>query len=112
MRPRVWRQFKLGGETWKVKLVSPKSKFLMLAGRQSTGTCDYDTTTIYLSRALERSALIATFLHEALHAILYVSQADESYGKDERTEENIVGPMTPTLHQFLQQTAELFLEVA
>jgi hypothetical protein len=97
----IWRRWRLGGQKWRAKLVSPQSKHLLLDDIRREGVCDFKSCTVYLARDLEDSALVEAFLHEVVHAILYVSQADEAYGKNPKIEERIVGPFTPMLHQFL-----------
>ncbi|AKU93342.1 hypothetical protein AKJ09_00074 [Labilithrix luteola] len=112
MRPRVWRRFKLGGETWRAFIVSPISEHLRVDGERKIGTCDYNTSCIYISSDLKGPARVSTFLHEVLHACLFVSQAADAYGQDEAIDERIVGALTPALHQFLNQVADLFVEAS
>lgn len=97
----AWLRFMLGGQRWAVHLVSPRSKHLVTEDGAHVGRCVYERCRIYISRDLDAAAREDTLLHEALHALLYVSGADESYGKSAKTEERIVGALTPHLHRWL-----------
>lgn len=98
---KPWRTFPIGGQTWAVRLVSPRSKDLRVNGRKTFGTCDYEKCTIYLSSALDESARDDTLLHEIFHAILFVSGAEKAYGSNPATEEQIVSAVTPIWHGLL-----------
>jgi hypothetical protein len=93
----------IGGQGWEVLSVSPKSKKLRNEkGERLDGKCDYNKCRIYVSNALEAGSLEDTILHECVHALLFVSRADEEYNRDEKIEENVVGKLTPVLHRFLK----------
>lgn len=97
----IWLRFRIGGQRWAVEIVSPRSKFLVDEDGSHVGRCVYERCRIYLSRDLESAAREDALLHELLHALLYVSGADEHYGKSAKVEERIVGALTPHLHRLL-----------
>lgn len=97
-----WLALRLGGQKWGVHIVSPRSKFLLgHEGEPLAGRCDYERSTIYLSRALGDEARDDTLLHECLHALLYVTGADGAYRRNHAVDERIVAALTPALHRLL-----------
>jgi hypothetical protein len=98
-----WLAVHVGGQRWGVHLVSPRSKHLVNdEGTRLVGKCDYDRCRIYISSALDAPAREDTLLHELLHAALYVSGAEEAYGKEHAAEERLVTSITPVLHRLLR----------
>lgn len=98
-----WLALRLGGQRWSVYLVSPQSKHLACEkGNRRHGSCDYESSRIFVSKALEQSARDDVLLHELLHALLYVTGAETAYGGDPKKDEHVVSCLTPTLHQVLR----------
>lgn len=98
-----WLRLTLGGQRWRVFVVSPRSKYLVdTDGTVHVGRCVYERCGIYLSRDLQDGALEDALLHELLHALLYVTGAEEAYGKSHKAEERLVSALTPALHRLLR----------
>jgi hypothetical protein len=98
----TWLRFRIGGQRWRVVLVSPKSKHLANdEGDRLHGACDYERAVIYISRSLEGALLVETALHEILHALLYVTGAEKVYNGNAEKDELLVSSLTPALHAVL-----------
>lgn len=98
----TWLRFRIGGQRWRVVLVSPRSKHLLNEdGDRLHGKCDYERAVIYISRTLEGALLVETALHEVLHALLYVTGAERAYDGDHDKDEHLVSALTPALHGVL-----------
>jgi hypothetical protein len=95
----LWMKIHVGGQLWKVYLVSPKHK--KLKGGDLNGSCHYEESKIYISKALDGEARDDTLLHELLHALMFVTGADKAYGGDAVKEEALVSALTPALHRVL-----------
>lgn len=97
-----WLSVHIGGQRWGVWIVSPKSKHLRTdQGAQLYGCCNYEKCRIYLSSKLEAPVREDVLLHELLHALLYVTDADTVYDGDAAKDEHIVKSLTPALHRLL-----------
>lgn len=117
----IWLRLHIGGQLWKVQLVSPRSKLLIdyknerVAGRTWTDRC-----IIAINRELDPQAREDTLLHEILHAAVYVCGAYNSLQKavaapansDEdaaqELEDDVVHPLTPVLHRILKDLHFVF----
>ncbi len=97
-----WLALHVGGQKWGVYVVSAKSKLLVVDGECHVGRCYFDRCRIYLSKELGESAREDALLHELLHALLFVSGAESSYGKSPEKEESLVQALTPCLHRLLK----------
>jgi hypothetical protein len=97
-----WLSVFIGGQQWSVWLCSPKSKYLEEDGCNKVGRCNYERCRIYLSRALDPQALEDALLHEALHALLHVTGAEDAYEGDPKKDEDLVKTLTPALHRLLK----------
>jgi hypothetical protein len=99
-----WLTLNLGGQRWAVHVLRDGAK--ALEGAQ--GVTDVDTARIYVSRDLAPDVFEDTFLHELLHAVLYVSggtqalEANCRAGRANDTEEQVIRCVVPVLHRLLK----------
>ncbi len=99
---KLWLKLHIGGQAWKVYITPSCNKKLNFDGDHCAGRCDYDACKIYISKALDDQAREDTLLHELLHALLYVSGAENAYDGDPKIDETIVSALTPILHRLLK----------
>lgn len=99
---KLWVSPHIGGQQWKVYLVSPRSHHLKEQGKCLAGKCDYPNCRIYISQAQDPQLREDTLLHELLHAALFVSAADQVYEGDPEKDEVLVAALTPCLHRLLK----------
>ena len=101
---RVYRRFLLGGQKWTAYVVSPKSKHLLVDDvdkEHRGGTCSYHDGKIYLSSDQSPEQMQDYFIHEVLHALIWICGRGRFFA-DEDKEEGFVVAMTPHLHRFLK----------
>ncbi len=117
----VWLRLHIGGQLWTVRLVGPRSKFLIdykeerVAGRTWVNKC-----LIAIDRELDPQAREDTLLHEILHAAIFVCGAYNRLQKAVAAEPNphedaaqdleddIVHPLAPVLHRVLKDLHFVF----
>ncbi len=64
--------FKINGETWRVKLVSPNHPFMFRTdGSTTIGACDDPSKTIYISWDLDMNMMKKVLCHEVTHAAMF-----------------------------------------
>ncbi len=98
-----WLALHVGGQAWAVYLVSPNSKYLVGEdGRRLLGQCDFERCRISISKDLDEGAREDTLWHELLHALLFVTGADDVYRGSARAEERLVKALTPAMHRLLK----------
>ena len=101
----AWMRVSVGGQRWRVYLVSPRSKYLRDEDDHTNkldGQCFYDRCAIYIDRTLEESVFEDTLLHELMHAVLHVTGASAVYGREPELEERLVSAATPALHRLVR----------
>lgn len=116
-----WLRLHIGGQLWTVRLVSPRSKFLIdhkderVAGRTWVNKC-----LIAIDRELDPQAREDTLLHEILHAAVFVCgaynrlqkvvAAEPNLHEDaaQDLEDDIVHPLAPVLHRILKDLHFIF----
>lgn len=100
----LWLRVRIGGQRWKIFLVSPRSKFLIDEnGDRLDGLCEYDTCRIFINRDLSEDVFHDTLLHELMHAILHVSGATKFYKDSHKKDECVCGSVAPYLHSVLNE---------
>ena len=104
-----WLTCHIGGQRWRVELVSASNPNLLHDGERCHGVCLFDKCRIYISRDLDEQAREDTLLHELLHAALLVSgarnalrEAVAEVDRYEAVEEGTVRALTPVLHRLLK----------
>lgn len=107
---KTWLKLQIGGQKWRVHLVSPKSKHLVLDGSLCEGVCEFGKTRIFISNGLPEAAREDTLFHELIHALFYVSGARALISNDD-VEERIVGATTPIFHRLLSDLGFVFPKV-
>lgn len=76
--------FKINGEQWFIKLVSPTSHALMRSdGTYTVGLCDDNTKTIYISDELYGEFLKKVIRHEVVHAAMFSYEVDLTLEQEE-----------------------------
>lgn len=111
----VWLRIHIGGQKWRVILVSPRSKYLVdHVGERVAGRTWVNDCIIAINREIESQAREDTLLHELLHAAVFVSggwsaiqrvtAAEPSEDEDaaQAVEDDIVHPLAPILHRMLK----------
>lgn len=107
-RPRrKRRQFMVGGQTWRVKLVLPTDpRMLSEDGQPLDGCCIFDECLMLLRKDHSLETREEVFVHEVEHIINEVSGAGHemtlhlrSEKSRERHEERIVRARTPHMHR-------------
>lgn len=64
--------FKINGEEWGIKLVSPSHPMLLKSdGNYTIGACNDETKTIYISEVLENTLMKKVLCHEVTHAAMF-----------------------------------------
>lgn len=115
---KTWLRLHIGGQVFKVVVVSPRSKWLIdHKGERVAGRTWVDHCLIAINRELNDQAREDTLLHELLHAAVYVSggwsaiqrvtaapAASEENVDDaaQAVEDDIVHPLAPILHRLLK----------
>ncbi len=105
-----WLALHVGGQKWGVYVVKGGSRLLGADDDEKVhGHTYFDKCRIYLSKDQDEQAFEDTFLHELLHAAIYVSGAGNVFAsqcknadKAEEAEEQIVRSLTPVLHRLLK----------
>lgn len=114
---KTWLRMRLGGQAWRVVLVSPRSKLLvdfkdeLVSGRTWVNRC-----VIAINRDLSAEARTDTLVHELLHASFFVCgafgaiqrvtaspavDATDDADAAQRVEDDIVHPLVPVWHRLL-----------
>jgi hypothetical protein len=107
---KVYRRFFLGGQKWTAYIVGPKSKHLVHEGEHKGGTCSYYDGKIYISSDQSAEQREDYFLHEVLHALIWLCGRGKFFAED-KLEEDFVVAMTPHLHRFLKDLGFEFPKV-
>jgi hypothetical protein len=98
-----WLTVHVGGQKWRVDLVSPKHPELKDGEKCFKGRCLFEKCRIYIDKTVDEQLREDTLLHELLHAVLYVSgAATEAYENDEAVDERVVSLVTPMFHRLLK----------
>lgn len=104
-----WLSLHVGGQKWRIDLVSRRSKKLASETEILEGLTDVDTCRIYVAKDLSPEGREDALLHEILHAVFFVSgarhQIDDLCTDGEHTdvvEERIIRCLTPVLHRVLK----------
>ena len=105
-----WLDLYVGGQRWGVYVVKGGSRLLGADDDETVhGLTHFDKCRIYLSKSQDEQAFEDTFLHELLHAAIYVSGASNVLASQCKTadkaadvEEQIVRSLTPILHRVLK----------
>lgn len=91
---------RVGPHRYKVKVAQPSG-----LDHDSYGCTDIGRTTITLAPGMSGSQQRATFLHEALHAMLSLTGWDHRLGT--KREEQLVRSLEPVLLEFLRDNREV-----
>lgn len=91
---------RVGPHRYKVKVAQPSG-----LTHEEYGVTDLGRTTITLAPGMSGSQQRATFLHEALHAMLSLTGWDHRLGT--KREEQLVRSLEPVLLEFLRDNREV-----
>lgn len=81
---RIPGQFQLKGKTW---LVVFRKRVKHEDGEICAGLCEFDKRRILIAKDLPEDKIIATFLHELVHATLFEAHLQENTGLAIQAEE-------------------------
>ena len=76
--------FKINGEIWRVKIVSPFHPYLTRSdGSYTIGVCDDTMKTIYISEGLDSQLFKKVLCHEITHAAMFSYNIELSIEQEE-----------------------------
>lgn len=108
-RRTLWFRLRIGPATWNVYLAARELLTALMPGHDYEGCTLLEESAIYINRELPRDRWPDVFVHELLHAVVFVSGATETAPLSDSREEKVVAALAPLLTHALLDLRSLRL---